>query len=72
MTNKHFTLYSIYDIIIIEDIFVTTKEILKMTYEIIYNSEVIDTAETTKEACQLVKEYRAAFKSLNVWYKRGE
>lgn len=43
-----------------------------MTYEIICNNEVIDTAETTKEACQLVKEYRAAFKSLNVWYKRGE
>lgn len=42
-----------------------------MTYEIIYN-KVIDTAETTKEACQLVKEYRAAFKSLNVWYRRGE
>lgn len=69
MTDKHFTLYSIYDIIIIEDI---TKEILKMTYEIIYNNEIIDTAETTKEACQLVKEYRAAFKSLNVWYRRGE
>lgn len=43
-----------------------------MTYEIIYNNEVIDLAETTKEACQLVKEYRVAFKSLNVWYKRGE
>ena len=43
-----------------------------MTYEIIYNNEVIDTAETTHEACDLVKEYRAAFKSLNVQYKRGD
>lgn len=39
-------------------------------YEIIYNNEVIDTAETTKEACELVKEYRAAFKSLNILYRR--
>lgn len=29
-------------------------------YVIIYN------------ACELVKEYRMAFKSNNVWYKRGE
>lgn len=39
-------------------------------YEIIYNNEVIDIAETTKEACELVKEYRAAFKSLNILYRR--
>ena len=38
-------------------------------YEIIFNSEVIDTAKTTKEACELVKEYRMAFKSGNVWYR---
>lgn len=39
-------------------------------YEIIYNNEVIDTAKDTYEACELVKEYRAAFKSLNVVYRR--
>lgn len=41
-------------------------------YVITYNGEVIDSAETTKLACELVKEYRIAFKSNNVWYKRGE
>lgn len=41
-------------------------------YEIIYNSEVIDTAKDTYEACELVKEYRIAFKSGNVWYRRGD
>lgn len=43
-----------------------------MIYEIIYNNEVIDTATDTYEACKLVKEYRIAFKSNNVWYRRGE
>lgn len=43
-----------------------------MIYEIIYNNEVIDTATGTYEACELVKEYRIAFKSNNVWYRRGE
>lgn len=61
MTTKHCTLYAVYDIIIIEDIFVTTKEI-NIMYEIIYNNEVIGTA----------KEYRIAFKSGSVWYKRGD
>lgn len=32
-------------------------------YEIIYNNEVIDTAKDIYEACELVKEYRMAFKS---------
>ena len=41
-------------------------------YEIIYNGEVIDTAENTYDAVELVKEYRMAFKSNNVWYKRDE
>ena len=41
-------------------------------YEIIYNGEVIDTAENTYDAVELVKEYRIAFKSNNVCYKRGE
>lgn len=41
-------------------------------YEIIYNGEVIDSADNTYDACELVKEYRMAFKSNNVWYKRGE
>ncbi len=41
-------------------------------YNIIYNNEVIDTAKNTYEAVKLVKEYRIAFKSNNVWYKRGE
>lgn len=41
-------------------------------YEIIYNGEVIDTAANTYDAVELVKEYRMAFKSNNVWYKRGE
>ena len=38
-------------------------------YEIIYNGEVIDCANTTNEACELVKEYRMAFKSNNVYYR---
>lgn len=41
-------------------------------YEIIYNGEVIDSAENTYGAVDLVKEYRIAFKSGNVWYRRGE
>lgn len=41
-------------------------------YEIIYNGEVIDTAKDTYEACELVKEYRIAFKSDNIWYRRGD
>lgn len=44
----------------------------KKMYNIIYNKEVIDTANNTYEAVKLVKEYRVAFKSNNVWYKRGE
>ena len=43
-----------------------------MIYEIIYSNEVIDTATDTYEACELVKEYRIALKSNNVWYRRGE
>lgn len=35
-------------------------------YEIIYNGE------NTYDAVDLVKEYRIAFKSGNVWYRRGE
>lgn len=38
-------------------------------YEIIYNGEVIDYAENTEDAVELVKEYRMAFKSNNVWYR---
>lgn len=41
-------------------------------YEIIYNKEVIDTAKNTYEACDLVKEYRMAFKSNNVYYRSKE
>lgn len=41
-------------------------------YEIIYNNEVIDTACDTYEACELVKNYRVAFKSNNVWYRKGD
>lgn len=41
-------------------------------YKIIYNGEVIDSAENTYDAVDLVKEYRIAFKSCNVWYRRGE
>lgn len=40
-------------------------------YEIIYNGEVIYSAENTYDAVELVKEYRTAFKSGNVWYRRG-
>lgn len=71
MTTKHCTLSAVYGIIIIENIFVTTKEI-NIMYEIIYNGEVIDTAKDTYEACELVKEYRIAFKSGNIWYRRGD
>lgn len=39
-------------------------------FEIIYNGEVIDSAENTYDACDLVREYRMAFKSNNVWYRR--
>lgn len=41
-------------------------------YEIIYNDEVIDIAWDTHTACDMVKEYRMAFKSQNVWYRRSE
>ena len=41
-------------------------------YEIIYNNEIIDWATNTKEACEMVKEYRMAFKSNNVWYRSEE
>lgn len=41
-------------------------------YVIIYNGEIIDEAVNTYDAVELVKEYRMAFKSNNVWYKRGE
>ena len=68
MTTKHCTLFAVYGIIIIENIFVTTKE-TNIMYEIIYNGEVIDTA---KDPCELVKEYRIAFKSGNIWYRRGD
>lgn len=30
------------------------------------------TTEALYEACELVKEYRIAFKSGNVWYRRGD
>ena len=68
MTTKHCTLFAVYGIIIIE---ITTKE-TNIMYEIIYNGEVIDTAKDTYEACELVKEYRIAFKSGNIWYRRGD
>lgn len=38
-------------------------------YEIIYNGEVIDCCDNTYDACELVKEYRIAFKSNNVYYR---
>lgn len=41
-------------------------------YVIIYDGQIIDTANNTYEAVKLVKEYRAAFKSGNVWYKEEE
>lgn len=50
---------------------VIPKGDLKM-YEIIYNKEVIDTAKNTYYACDLVREYRVAFKSNNVYYRRCE
>lgn len=68
MTTKHCTLFAVYGIIIIE---IKTKE-TNIMYEIIYNGEVIDTAKDTYEACELVKEYRIAFKSGNIWYRRGD
>ena len=40
-------------------------------YEIIYNGEVIDCANNTYDACDMVREYRIAFKSNNVWYRRA-
>lgn len=43
-----------------------------MKYVIIYNGEIIDEAANTYDTVELVKEYRIAFKSNNVWYKRGE
>lgn len=41
-------------------------------YVIIYDGQIIDTADSTYEAVELVKVYRAAFKSGNVWYKEEE
>lgn len=41
-------------------------------YEIIYNGEIIDHAANTYDAVELVKDYRMAFKSQNVWYRRSE
>lgn len=41
-------------------------------YVIIYGGQIIDTANNTYEAVELVKEYRAAFKSGDVWYKEEE
>lgn len=41
-------------------------------YVIIYDGQIIDTAKDTYEAVELVKEYRIAFKSGNVWYKEEE
>lgn len=38
-------------------------------YEISYNGEVIDCCDNTYDACELVKEYRMAFKSNNVYYR---
>lgn len=38
-----------------------------MTYEIIYNHEVIDIVNTKEEAQLLVQEYRTAFKSNDVY-----
>ena len=49
-----------------------TRQEVNMKYVIVYDGEIIDYAENTKDACQLVKEYRMAFKSGNIWYKRGE
>lgn len=40
-----------------------------MKYVIIYEGEIIDYAENTEDACELVKEYRMAFKSGNIWYR---
>ena len=40
-------------------------------YEIIFNNEVIDVADNTYDACDMVREYRMAFKSNNVWYRRA-
>lgn len=41
-------------------------------YVIIYDCQIIDTAKDTYEAVKLVKEYRIAFKSGNVWYKEKD
>lgn len=38
-------------------------------YVIIYDDQIIDTAKGMYEAVELVKEYKIAFKSDNVWYK---
>lgn len=43
-----------------------------MKYEITYNGEVIDYADDDYTACELVKEYRMAFKSGNIWYRTAE
>ena len=44
----------------------------KTSYEIIYNGEVVDTAETLKEARELKVEYDMAFKSSLVIQKVKE
>lgn len=41
-----------------------------MMYEIIKNNEVIATAKNEKEACELVRVYKVAFKSSNVFYRK--
>ena len=39
-------------------------------YELIYNNEVIDTAETKKEALYLQTEYNMAFKTTSIKIKK--
>ena len=48
------------------------KQEVFIMYEIIYNGEVIDIAYDTKVACDMVKDYRMAFKSNNVWYREAK
>ena len=57
MINKHFT-NSVTQCIIIN--------------VLVRGGEIIDYAADTHDACDLVKEYRMAFKSGNVWYRRGK
>lgn len=39
-------------------------------YNIIYKGEIIDTAKDTYEAVELVKNYRAAFKTYAIYYEK--